>query len=70
MDDQFDSPQAIRSMRKRQAELGFAMQKIGMQALIELRDRGQITAEECSDLLAKGLDLERSTDPKASRKRH
>jgi hypothetical protein len=68
--DDFDSPEAVRAMRKRHAELGMLMQSVGAQALMALRDRGQITAEECSELLRRGLELERSVDPKASKKRH
>jgi hypothetical protein len=68
--DDFDSPRAVRAMNRRHAELGMMMQEFGVAALIALRDRGEITAEECVELMRQGLELERTADPRASRKRH
>lgn len=70
IDDNFDSPQAIRAMRKRHLQLGLELQRLGVQGLVELQQRGNLTAKECAELLAEGLKLEGTASPGASRKQH
>lgn len=69
-DNDFDSPQQVRAMRRRQAELGLRMQQLGVQGLLELEQRGNLTAAECAELLAEGLKLENAAAPTVSKKRH
>lgn len=69
-DDNFDSPQAIMEMRRRHLRVALEMQRIGAAGLAELHERGDLTAEECAELLAEGLKLERSAAPGGNRKRH
>jgi hypothetical protein len=72
MDDignDFDSPEEIREMRKRHLRVALEMQQLGARGLAELRERGELTAAECAELLSEGLKLERSA-PRSSRKRH
>lgn len=66
----FDSPAQIRAMRKRHLVLGLAMQEVGVRGLNELRERGNLTAEECAELLEAGMKLESTVAPGGSRKRH
>jgi hypothetical protein len=68
--DHFDSPQAIAEMHRRHLKLAVAMQELGVRGLAELRERGDLTAEECAELLAEGLKLEGAAVPGGSRKRH
>jgi hypothetical protein len=66
----FDSPQAIVAMRKRHLRAALDMQQLAMQGLVELRRRGELTAEEYAELLDAGMKLERVAAPGGSRKRH
>jgi hypothetical protein len=68
--DNFDSPHAIMEMRRRHLRLALELQQLGGQGLAELRERGELTVEECAELLADGLKLERKAGPSGSRKRH
>ena len=68
--DFIDSPQESMAMRKRHLKIALEMQELGARGLAELRERGEISAEDAVELLAKGLELERTADPQASRKRH
>ena len=63
MDESIDSPEAIMEMRKRHLRLALEMQQLGVQGLAELRERGELTAEECAELLAEGMALERHAKP-------
>jgi hypothetical protein len=55
----FDSPQAIAEMNRRHLRLALEMQQLAAQGLAELREGGELTAEECAELLAAGMALER-----------
>lgn len=57
-------------MRRRHLQLALEMQQIGAAGLAELRERGDLSADQCAELLAEGLKLERTASPGASRKRH
>jgi hypothetical protein len=70
LDSAFDSPDAILEMRKRHLALALEMQRVAARGLVELRERGELTAEECAELLDAGLQLERTASPGGSRKRH
>ncbi len=64
MDDHsIDSPQAIMEMRRRHLRLALEMQQLAVRGLTELRERGDLTAEECTELLAAGMALERGAKP-------
>jgi hypothetical protein len=70
-DNNFGSPQAIMEMRRRHLKIALEMQQLGAQGLAELRERGDLSAEECAELLDAGLELEkRAAGPGSSRKRH
>lgn len=69
-DDNFDSPEAILEMRRRHLRVALEMQQLGMQGLIELRERGDLSAEECAELLDAGVKLERTAAATGSKKRH
>jgi hypothetical protein len=45
------------------------MQELGVRGLAELRERGDLTAGECAELLAEGLKLEGAAAPGGTRKR-
>jgi hypothetical protein len=62
-DDTFDSPQAIMEMRRRHLRLALEMQQLAVRGLAELQERGELTAEECEQLLAAGMALERGAKP-------
>ena len=69
--DNFDSPEAIREMRSRHLRLGLQLQEFGLRGLLELRERGDLSAEECKQLLDAGMKLEQSmAGPTVSRRRH
>jgi hypothetical protein len=72
MDDmiEIDSPQEIMAMRKRHLQIALEMQQLGAQGLAELRRRGELSAEDCAEMFAKGLELERTAAPSVSKKRH
>jgi DNA-binding transcriptional regulator YiaG len=63
MDESIDSPEAIMEMRKRHLRLALEIQQLAAQGLAELRERGELTAEECAELLAVGMALERDAKP-------
>ncbi|MGD0567068.1 MAG: hypothetical protein ABSA78_01585 [Candidatus Sulfotelmatobacter sp.] len=62
-DESFASPEAIIEMRKRHLRLALEMQQLAAQGLAELRERGDLNAEECAELLAAGMALERGAKP-------
>lgn len=66
----FDSPAAIREMKKRHLQAALAMQQVAILGLAELRERGELRAAECAELLDAGLKLETAAAPGRSRKRH
>ena len=71
MDDtDISSPEEIMAMRKRHLTIALDMQELGARGLAELRKRGALNAEECTELLAEGLKLENAAAPGGSRKRH
>ena len=59
----FDSPEAIMEMRRRHLRIALEMQQLAVHGLAELRERGDLTAEECEQLLAAGIALERGAKP-------
>lgn len=70
IDGKFDSPEAIREMRARHARYGLLMQEVGVRGLLELQQKGDLSLDECKQLLAEGLKLENAAAPGGSRKRH
>lgn len=69
-DSNFGSPQEIMAMRKRHLKIALEMQEVGARGLAELRERGELTVEECAELLDAGMKLESAAAPCGSRKRH
>jgi hypothetical protein len=68
-DSNFGSPQEIMAMRRRHLKIALEMQQLGAQGLAELRECGELSAEECAELLDAGLKLESAAAPGGSRKR-
>ena len=66
----FDSLEEIMEMRKRHLRVGLEMQRLGVCGLAELRERGELSPEECAELLDAGMKLESAAGPGGSRKRH
>ena len=56
----FDSPEAIMEMRRRHLRIALEMQQLAARGLAELRERGELTAEECATLLDAAAKLQRS----------
>ncbi len=62
----FDSPQAIAAMNRRQAKLGMIAQEVALAGLLELKQKMErnepfdLSADEARDLLAAGVRLERA----------
>ena len=57
-------------MRKRHLKIALELQQLGVQGLAELRERGELTAEECKQLLDAGMKLGSAARPRGSRRRH
>lgn len=66
----FNHSESIEEMNRRHLRAALAMQAVAMQGLLELRERSELTAAECSELLDAGLKLEHAASPHGSRKRH
>lgn len=69
-DDSIDSAEAKMEMRKRHLRLALEMQQLAARGLAELRERGELTAEECAELLNASMKVESPAAPGGSRKRH
>lgn len=69
-DDSIDSPKAIMEMRRRHLRFALELQQLAVRGLAELRERGELTAEECEQLLNEGMKLENAASPGGSKKRH
>ena len=73
MDDignDFESPAAIAEMRRRHLKIALELQELGARGLAEVRKRGELTAEECKQLLEAGIRLESAAGTGGSRRRH